>query len=71
MIRTVWTPTGMDIILDQQHISRITTRELRELVCQIFVFGPKDLREDIRKWLADEKLESIAEYLNPLPKKED
>jgi hypothetical protein len=60
-VRTVFDHKGMaSISVDGQHLSRITSEEVREIVLQCIVFGGKNLREDVRKWLSDAEFESMA-----------
>ena len=63
-VRTAFDHGGTaSISVDRQHLSRITPEEVREIVLQCIVFGGKNLREDVRKWLSDGEFESMAEVV--------
>lgn len=65
MIRTHWSGTGTDIIADNQHISRLTHDEVRELVLQILVFSPRKLREEIKVWLDGGTIDTVGNLIGP------
>ena len=46
-----------------QHISRMTQREVRNLVLQIVVFGGKEFRDEFHEWMTDGKVDQVADYL--------
>lgn len=53
------------IFLEGQHISRMNPAEVRSLIAALLVFGGKELREDIKKWLDGGTIETVAEYIAP------
>jgi hypothetical protein len=57
----------IDLRVDEQHISRITRKEARDLMAQLLCFGGKELRDEIYKWLHEGKIEQIAEVISPEP----
>ena len=63
-MRTQWGNGACAIYTsDGQHLSRLTHEEVRELVCQIIIFGPNKLRGEIAEWLTNPSVESVAEAL--------
>lgn len=52
-----------DIWVDDQHLSRLNSRELREIIVQLLVFGGSKLRADINGWLSGGKLDELGNYL--------
>ena len=65
MIRCNFTKNATDIVVDSQHISRLTDREVRELIIQLLVFGGSELRRDIGHWLSGGKLDELGRYIAP------
>ena len=63
MVRTIWERGTVSIYVDHQHLSRLTEREALEVVAQIFVFGGKDIREKLTRWVNGGKLEDVAEAI--------
>jgi hypothetical protein len=57
----------IDLQVDQQHISRITHKEARELILHLLIFGGKKMRDEVYKWLHETKVEQIAEVIAPEP----
>jgi hypothetical protein len=57
------------IFLEGQHISRMKPIEVRSLISSLLVFGGKELRDDIKKWLDGGTIETVAEYIAPEPEK--
>ena len=53
-------PTGTDITVDGQHISRLTDADVRELIVHLLVFGGKELRSDIRYGLDGGKFDELG-----------
>jgi hypothetical protein len=63
-MRTQWSE-GLCAIhtSDGQHLSRLTDIEVRELVFQIIVFGPRKLRAEIAEWLTSRSVETVAQVI--------
>ena len=65
-VRSVFDSKGLaHISVDGQHLSRLTHSEVRDIVLQCIVFGGKTLRDEVRTWLTEGKIEDIAQFLAP------
>jgi hypothetical protein len=65
-VRSVFDSKGLaHINVDGQHLSRLTHSEVREIVLQCIVFGGKAIRDEVRDWLNEGKIEDIAQFLAP------
>lgn len=53
------------IHVDEQHLSRLNSREVREIIIQLLVFGGSKLRTDIGHWISGGKLNELGEYIAP------
>lgn len=60
-----FTKDTTEIWVDDQHLSRLNGREVRELIVQLLVFGGSDLRRDIGHWLSGGKLDELGRYIAP------
>ncbi len=66
MIRCTFGPADRaSIEVEEQHISRLTRREVRELILQLLIFGGSDLRKEIGEWLTNGKANSLGEFIAP------
>lgn len=67
MIRCNFTTGRTEIWVDGQHLSRLTDREVREIIIQLLVFGGSELRRDIQHWLEGGKLDELGHVIAPEP----
>lgn len=64
MVRCTFGPRDQaHISVDEQHLSRLTAHETREIIIQLLVFGGDDLRRDIKHWLDGGKLDELGRYI--------
>jgi hypothetical protein len=54
---------NIQINVDWQHLSRLTEREMREIIVKCLVFGGSRLRQDITHWLNGGKLDELGHIL--------
>ncbi|MCU1305138.1 MAG: hypothetical protein JWQ87_5422 [Candidatus Sulfotelmatobacter sp.] len=65
MIRCNFRKDQTDIWVEDQHLSRLSGREVREIIIQLLVFGGSELRRDINHWLSGGKLDELGHYIAP------
>lgn len=56
----------IDVHVDDQHLSRLSGKELRQIITQALLFGGPKLREDIAHWLAGGKLDELGNMLTEI-----
>lgn len=65
-IRCYFAPRNIvSIEVDEQHLSRLTGTEVREMILQLLIFGGSQLRKDITHWLNGGKLDELGHYISP------
>lgn len=64
-IRVNFINSVVNIAVDEQHLSRLTEPEVRDLIAQLLVFGGKELRQSIANWLCNGTVDSIADFISP------
>lgn len=55
----------ISIRVDDQHISRLTHLETRDLILQLLVFGGRELRNEVHGWLNEGVVQQIGDYIAP------
>lgn len=54
----------VSIFVDDQHLSRLTPSEVRQMMCQILMFGGMQMRDEIAGWL-NGSMAQAAEVIAP------